>query len=213
MDCDFSSRCQAGKAGTFMKFFSYCRFTDLYAGYQEPVLLPAVPVDQGMHGVPSDHAGVQALPRTNLSTTRARLKKKTFLVQRMPESMVSSFGPVLVEESWSCLVDGMSAEEMVDTFQDAATRLVDTHFPKKSITVTEGDKPFFTDELKRLRRKCDNIYQKSGKCQKYLEVQHIFQTKLKAEALKYKKQDYTRSTGRKEGVGVQCYQVPRGGTS
>ena len=40
--------------------------TDLYAGYQEPVLLPAVSVDQGMQGVPSDHAGVQALPRTNL---------------------------------------------------------------------------------------------------------------------------------------------------
>ena len=75
----------------------------------------------------------------------------------------------------------MSAEEMVETFQAAATGLVDSYFPKKSITVTEGDKPFFTEELKRLRRKRDSIYQKSGKCHKYIEAQKVFQLKLNAE--------------------------------
>ena len=178
--------------------------TDLYTGYQEPVLLPAVSVDQGMQGVPSDHAGVQALPRTNLSTSRARPKNKTFQVQRMPESMVSSFGPVLVKESWGCLVDGMSAEEMVDIFQETATGMVNSHFPKKLITVTEGDKPYFTEELKRLRRKRDNIYQKSGKCQKYLEAQNIFQTKLKAESLKYKNRITLEVQEGKRGSGYSA---------
>ena len=79
--------------------------TDLYTGYQEPVLLPAVPVDPGRPGVPSDHAGVEVRPRTNLSTSRAKIKKNSFTVQRMPASLVSGFGPVLVGEEWNCLVD------------------------------------------------------------------------------------------------------------
>ena len=137
--------------------------TDLHAGYQEPVLLPAVPVDQGRQGVPSDHAGVSVSPRTNLSTSRARPRRKTFEVQRMPASLVTEFGPVLMNEAWNCLLDGMSADEMVGKFQEAASRLVDTHFPKKNITVIEGEKPYFTEELKKLRRKRDRIYQKSGK--------------------------------------------------
>ena len=159
--------------------------TDLYSGYQEPTLLPAVPDDPGRQGVPSDHAGVQALPRTNLSTSRARPRKRTFVVQRMPDSLVTSFGPILVQQDWSCLRDGLSTDEMVEAFQEAATGLVDSHFPKKTIIVTEGDNPYFTEELKKLRRKRDSIYQKSGKNDKYYEAQQKFQGKLKTEALKY----------------------------
>ena len=128
-------------------------------------------VDQGRQGVPSDHAGVQVQPRTNQSTSRARPRKKSFVVQRVPDSLVDEFGPVLLQESWSCLLDGMSADDMVGAFQDAATGLVDKHFPKKTVSVTEGEKPYITEEMKKLRRKRDHIYQRSGKSQQYFEAQ------------------------------------------
>ena len=99
--------------------------TDLYAGYQEPVLLPAIPVDQGRQGVPSDHAGVEVIPRTNISTTRARPRRKTVEVQRIPDSLIAEFGSVLVQQTWNCLQDGMSPDEMVASFQESATRMVD----------------------------------------------------------------------------------------
>ena len=137
--------------------------TDLFAGYQEPVLLPPVPVDQGRQGVPSDHSGVEVRPRTNTSTSRARPKKDTYTVQKMPDSLVASFGPVLVEEDWSFLEDGLTIEEMVDSFQNTASRMVDQHFPKQTVTSTQGEKPYFTEELKQLRRQRDRIYQRTGK--------------------------------------------------
>ena len=59
--------------------------TDMYAGYQEPTLLPAIQVDPGREGVPSDHWGVEVRPRTNTSTSKATLRKKIIEVQPMPE--------------------------------------------------------------------------------------------------------------------------------
>ena len=161
--------------------------TDLYTGYQEPGLLPAVLVDTGRQGVPSDHAGVEVKPRTNLSQSKARPKKETFMVQRMPDSLVSDFGGLLVMEDWNCLQDGMSPDELVEAFQTSASRLVDHHFPIKRVSVIQGDKPYFTEELRQLRRKRDHIYQKSGKSPQYLITQSKFTNKLKEEASKYKK--------------------------
>ena len=125
--------------------------TDLFTGYQEPCLLPAVPVDPGRQGVPSDHSGVEVKPRTNLSTSSARPKKETFIVQRMSDSLVAGFGQVLVDENWNCLEDGMSVEEMVAAFEVTATRLVDQHFPKKrTSTVEEATRPYLSKKWKKV---------------------------------------------------------------
>ena len=63
--------------------------TDLNSGYQEPTKLKAIDVDHEGGGVPSDHWGVEMRPRTNLTTTRAKPKKETFIVQPLPDSFNS----------------------------------------------------------------------------------------------------------------------------
>ena len=178
--------------------------TDLFTGYQEPCLLPAVPVDPGRQGVPSDHSRVEVKIRTNLSTSSARPKKETFVVQRMPDSLVAGFGQVLVDENWNCLEDGMSVEEMVAAFEVTATRLVDQHFPKKRVSVVQGDLPYFTEELRQLRRQRDHIYQRNGKSQHYFTIQSKFQLKLKAEALKYKNRIIQEVQEGKRGSGYSA---------
>ena len=65
--------------------------TDLHAGYQEPTILPAIQVDPGREGVPSDHLGVQVLPRSNLCVSKTRPSRRTFEVQPMPDSLVMDF--------------------------------------------------------------------------------------------------------------------------
>ena len=55
-----------------------------------------------------------------------------------------------------------------------------------------------------MRRKRDNIYQKNGKCQKYLEAQNTFQTKLKAEASKYKNKITLEVQEGKRGSGYSA---------
>ena len=137
--------------------------TDLHAGYQEPTILPAIQVDPGREGVPSDHRGVEVRPRSNTSTTRVKPRKKTFEVQRMPESLVADFGPVLARQDWGCLVDGMSPGQMVVQFEEAAGRLIDEKFPRKVVTVKEGDLPYFTEDLGKLRKRRDKVYERCGK--------------------------------------------------
>ena len=51
---------------------------------------------------------------------------------------------MLAQEDWSFLEDGKSPDEMVELFQEAASRLVDQHFPRKQVTVIDGDLPYFT---------------------------------------------------------------------
>ena len=121
---------------------------DMFASYEAAKRLPAVPVDQGREGVPSDHWGVEVKPRTNLSITKARPMKETILVRRMPDSLVADFGPRLADMDWSFLTAGLSADQMVEKFETAAARLVDETFPQKEVMIIEGDQPYFTEELR-----------------------------------------------------------------
>lgn len=133
--------------------------TNLYAGYQDLVLLHAVQVYPGRQGVSSDHARLEVKPRTNLSASKARPKKDSFMVLRMPNSLLAGYGP----EDWSFLQAGRSPAELVEAFQAYASRLVDQHFIKKLVSVTQLEKPYFIEEVQKLRKQRDCIYQKSGK--------------------------------------------------
>ena len=161
--------------------------TDLSAGYQEPIILPAIKIDDGREGVPSDHLGVEARPRTNLSRSKAAPQKQTIEVRRMPDSLVASFGRKLAGQDWdSCLKAGMSSTEMANAFEAKAGQVINDHFPKKKVTITQGDLPYFNEELKNIRRQRNRVYVKEGKSAKYNELQINFQTKLRCEAMKYK---------------------------
>ena len=80
----------------------------------------------------------------------------------------------------------MSADQLVDTFQEAAGRLVDETFPKKKVTVIEGELPYFTEDLRKTRKQRDNIYRVQGKSPKYMEKQISFKEQLKSQASKYR---------------------------
>ena len=73
--------------------------------------------------------------------------------------------------------------------------------------VTEGEKPYFTEELKKIRRRRDRIYQKFGKNENYHEVQQMFQSKLKAEALKYKNKIVNEVREGKRGSGYSAIRA------
>ena len=72
-------------------------------------------------------------------------------MRRMPDSLVAEFGTILDQTDWSFLAK-LPVNQTVEEFQKAASRLVDEAFPMKAITIIEGDQPFFTEELRKLRR-------------------------------------------------------------
>ena len=76
---------------------------------------------------------------------------------------------------------------MVEKFQAAAAKLVDESFPMKEVTIVENDKPWFTEELRKVRRMRDRAYQRGGRSATYFKHQQDFQRKLEKETAKYKK--------------------------
>ena len=80
----------------------------------------------------------------------------------------------------------MNPTELVEAFESHSASIIDGFFPLKTISFTEFDKPYMTEELKKIRRKRQRIYRKEGKSDTYLELKNTFDSKLKNEAQKYR---------------------------
>ena len=112
--------------------------------------------------------------------------RKRIKVQPIPESRIADFGFHLVDQRWSTLEREMSPTDMVDVFVDTNKKLEDTVFPMKEIQVGPKDLPYFTEELRHLKRQRLRAYTAhGGKSEQYLKLKFRFENKLKNEARKY----------------------------
>ena len=75
---------------------------------QEPTILHPMQVDEGKEGKDSDHAGVQVLPRTNLTREGGAVGERV-MMRPFPESGNARFGLTLMEKEWRELEDNMSS--------------------------------------------------------------------------------------------------------
>ena len=156
--------------------------TNLGRYYCEPVIIPPVNPDNPATAVPSDHMGIIAKPRLN----SAQIKQKTRITIRpLPSSLIEVFGSRLSQLNFGFAPE-MNSTELVGAFQDQLEGLVSVTFPQKSIIISSEDKPFFTEELRNLKRRRMREYTKHGKSNKYFELKEIFENKMKSELEKYK---------------------------
>ena len=162
-----------------------CFITDMHSLLQEPTIIPPMQVDSGKKGKDSDHFGVECLPRNNLESQGSKMRQK-LEVQPFPESGLVKFGFSLVEETWDMLEASMSSSSMVSIFEKHAKMMVDQHFPKRMISVGDGDLPYFTEELRKLKRRRQRAYRMFGRrSDQYLKLKQSFEVKKKKEATKY----------------------------
>ena len=136
-------------------------------------------------GVPSDHDGVLAVPITTSDSQRVAQSRKV-KVRPLPDTLMRQFGNIIVDQSWSFLAPYMLSTQMVAAFEKHSSSLIENIFPEKTVTISEWDKPYMTEELKLLRRKRQRTYRKGGRSAKYLNLKHKFDKKLKVEAEKYR---------------------------
>ena len=64
--------------------------TNLSSFFNDPVIIPPVMPDRPGHGVPSDHSGVSASPKTNLNHSVNQMKVKK-MIRPLPESLIPTF--------------------------------------------------------------------------------------------------------------------------
>ena len=161
--------------------------TDFWDLLQEPTILSPLQVDDGKPGSDSDHKGVQVLPRTNLSGCGAPMREKV-CVRPFPESIRAAFSLDLQGSIWRSLQDIMSTTELVDKFETTSRNLVDKYFPEKLVSVGPTDLPYFTEQLRSLKRTRLRAYNRHGRrSPDYLQAKNAFDVKLQAEAIKYRK--------------------------
>ena len=79
-----------------------------------------------------------------------------------------------------------SPTELVDIFEYYTSEVTDLIFPQKQITVQSCDKPYFTEQLRKLRRQKMREYSRKGKSEKFIELQQKYLLLLRAEVDKYK---------------------------
>ena len=166
-----------------------CLITTLHSLLQEPTILPPIQVDPGKTGKDSDHMGVECVPRNHLVTQGCKLREKV-VVQPLPESGLVELGFTLMKECWEGVEESMSSSEMVMAFEEHSRTLVDKQFPKKMVFVEDNDLPYFSEDLRKLKRQRQRASGKGPtvhgrRSGKYVNLREKFNSKLKREALKY----------------------------
>ena len=102
----------------------------------------------------------------------------------MPDSKIREFGKQIGNFSWDFLASSLTSTELTEAFQSKIMNLIDLHFPLKTISVSETDQPWITNELKKLKRARIREYCKHGKSQKYQDLKKLFYDKQE-EAVKH----------------------------
>ena len=161
------------------------------------MIIPAITPDRAGYGVPSDHSGVIATPNTNQAQagTRTKTKKR---IRPLPESLLSTFELRLASQNFDFLNE-LSVDEMVDGFQNVTNSIVSETFPEKDIIVSPEDKPWFNEQLRKLKRQRLREYNRHGRSDKYLKLAASFNEKSAIEIEKYKKKIMTEVTEGRRG--------------
>ena len=110
-----------------------------------------------------------------------------------------------MDKYWEELQDTMDSTQMVDAFVDSNNKLVDKVFPKKQIQVGLDEKPYFTEELRQLKRKRQRAHQLQGRrSAKYKSLRQLFDVKLVNEATKYRRRIENEVQDGKRGSGYKA---------
>ena len=155
--------------------------TNLSSYFQTPFILPPLQPDNPLLACPSDHSGVQVLPITN-GVTPARTKVVKY-VRPLPDSSIAVFRDKL--GSTDFYLSNIPVDDMVAKYQDITINLLKETFPEKRISFSSEDKPWYTEELRLLKRQKLREYDRRGKNDKYKELQEAYDSKLGDAVRKY----------------------------
>jgi len=128
-------------------------FTNISHWYQEPMILPEI----GQ----SDHQAIVMFPTASEAIKKCR---RTAVVVRSDDTNSKSLlARSLAAFNWLPLYQMSSTESMVSFFYDAMTSLLDEHLPTHTVYRHSSDKPWVTDEFRRLIRQRQYAFTNNNK--------------------------------------------------
>ena len=134
--------------------------TDLSKWYQFPKCLPPLDADQGTGGKPSDHLTVVMIPISAVNNQPARTMRE-IEVRPLKQSGILLFEDWLKAQTWNEVLQAKSVDSKAEIFQNMLLNKINEIFPKVKRKISSDDQPFFTEKLKRLKRKKSREYNKN----------------------------------------------------
>ena len=124
--------------------------TSLSKFYTKPITKPPIDSDKP-GGKPSDHLIVlyQPLQLSSVPNTR---EYRTIEFRPLPESGISNYGYWLSQQNWSDFYKTENVNEKAVYLHQTLLNKFHEIFPLKQIKMSNDDKPWFTDKLKKLDR-------------------------------------------------------------
>ena len=130
--------------------------TTLSTMYQEPKVLPPLDMDPDKNGKPADHKIVVMSPVNGVHNNPAGTKREVE-VRPMPESGMHKLKVILETANWDELYLAETAHEKATLFEKKVIELCDKTIPKKTMSISSDDEPFYNDKLDKLNRKKKEI--------------------------------------------------------
>ena len=154
----------------------------LGAYYQQPVCLPPLDPDPDTNGKPADHLIVVMKPINTLNNKPGRNFREV-KVRLLTKSGLIKFKSWVQEQNWKEVLDEPSVDKKAEKLHNMVLDKLDEFCPEKTRMISDDDKPWFSEQLKRLARKKARLFRKSRSSKKYKRIQAIYKEK-KSEAKK-----------------------------
>ena len=160
--------------------------TTLHKYYTEPVTKPPLLNDDDKNGKPSDHLVVLMYPLSSRLQC-PRPERKIVECRPLPQSGIEKLGRWLQVQTWREIYDSPDVHSKATIFQNMLKQQIDEIFPIKILKLTSEDKPWVTQEVKILDRKCKREFYKNQKSAKWQELRKKFKDKCQSAKESYYK--------------------------
>ena len=146
--------------------------TNLAVFFQEPVIIPPIKVnDPSKGGVPSDHSGVEVIPR---AVTDVSIRRQKFVrtIRPITSSALANIDKVFSNEKWNFMDQNLSSTSLTELFQFYSGEILNIFCPEKQVYSRPNELPWVTEKMKFLKRSIMREYEKRGLSEQYFQLKY-----------------------------------------
>ena len=149
----------------------------LGAFYQKPVCLPPLDPDPDTNGKPADHLIVVMRPVNSLNNKPGRTFREV-KVRPLRQLGMEKLKNWIQTQEWKEILEENSVDKKAEVLHNMVLDKLDEFCPEKIRKISSDDKPWFTEQLKTLKRKKSRLFRKNRSSIKYKALVEKYENKL-----------------------------------
>ena len=154
--------------------------------YQAPVCLPPLDPDPDSNGSPSDHLIVIMRPINTINNKPARSVREV-KVRPLTNSGMAKLRKWMEKENWDSIISTQDVDVKAEMLQSMILSKLNEFCPEKLRKISSDDKPWFTQQLKKLDRRRRRCYRSKRCSQKYRDLQKQYEEKVATAKVHFKR--------------------------